>query len=104
MPQAGLRILPVEDGATFGVKVVPRASRDELAGIQRGALRVRLTAPPVEGAANRALVEFVAEILGIPKRDVDIVSGHGSRRKVVAVRGLSPREVAARLRAQLPPA
>ena len=60
MPQGGLRISPVEDGATFGVKVVPRASRDEIAGIQQGALRVRLTAPPVEGAANRALVGFVA--------------------------------------------
>lgn len=101
MPSPGLRISPAKDGATFGVKVVPRASRDELAGIQQGELRIRLTAPPVEGAANRALVEFMAEVLRVSRRDVDVVSGHGSRHKVVAVRGLGPREVAARLQAHL---
>lgn len=101
MSSGGLRISPAKDGASLSVHVVPRASRDELAGIQGGALRIRLTAPPVEGAANRSLVELVAEILDVRKRNVEIVSGHGSRRKVVVVRGLSPQEVAARLRSQL---
>lgn len=101
MPASALRISPTKDGASFAVKVVPRASREELAGVQDGALRIRLTAPPVEGAANRALVDFVARLLDLPKRDVDILAGHGSRRKVVAVRSLAPEEVAARLQADL---
>jgi uncharacterized protein (TIGR00251 family) len=101
MPPNGLRIAPTRDGASFAVRVVPRASREELTGVQQGALRVRLTAPPVEGAANRALIRFVAKLLDVPKRDVDILCGHGSRHKTVQVRGLVPQEVAARLQAHL---
>jgi uncharacterized protein (TIGR00251 family) len=101
VPSNSLRISPARQGASFAVKVVPRASREELAGLQQGALRIRLTAPPVEGAANEALVTFVAKLLGVSKRDIDILSGHGSRRKVVAVRSLTPKEVAARLEAYL---
>lgn len=101
MPSNSLRISPARDGASFAVKVVPRASREELSGVQQGALRIRLTAPPVEGAANEALMAFVAKLLDVSKRDIDILSGHGSRRKVVTVSGLAPREVAARLQAHL---
>jgi uncharacterized protein (TIGR00251 family) len=103
MPPDGLRISPSKDGASFAVKLVPRASREDVAGVQQGALRIRLNAPPVEGAANRALVEFLARLLDVPRGDVDILSGHGSRRKVVTVRGLTPQEVAARLQAHLSP-
>lgn len=103
MPPSALRVSPAKDGARFAVKVVPRASREELAGVQDGVLRIRLTAPPAEGAANRALSEFLAGLLDVPKRDVEILSGHGSRRKVVSVRGLLPEEVAARLQAHLSP-
>ncbi len=87
----------------MAVKVVPRASREGLAGVQDGGLRIRLTAPPVEGAANRALVEFVAGLLDVPIREVEILSGHGSRRKVVAVKDLAPEEVAAGRQAHLSP-
>lgn len=69
----------------FDVRVQPRASRNEFAGVQNGALRVRLHAPPVDGAANEALVEFLSDELGIPRRLVRIVSGFGSRNKVVEV-------------------
>ena len=69
----------------FDVRVQPRASKNEFAGVQNGALRVRLHAPPVDGAANAALVEFLADELGIPRRLVRIVSGFGSRNKVVEV-------------------
>jgi uncharacterized protein len=69
----------------FDVRVQPRASRNELAGVQNGALRVRLQAPPVDGAANEALVEFLADELGVSPRLVRIVSGSGSRNKVVEV-------------------
>jgi uncharacterized protein (TIGR00251 family) len=69
----------------FDVRVQPRASRNEFAGVQNGVLRVRLQAPPVDGAANEALVAFIADELGLARRQVRIVSGFGSRNKVVEV-------------------
>ncbi len=78
--------LTLREGAgvvRFDVRVQPRASRNEFAGVQNGALRVRLQAPPVDGAANEALVEFLADQLGVSPRLVRIVSGFGSRNKVV---------------------
>jgi uncharacterized protein (TIGR00251 family) len=82
---------------TFAIHVVPRASRNEIAGVEGEALRVRLTAPPVEGAANAALIAFLAEVLGVPRRDVRLVSGQTSRHKVVAVVGLRAEVVQERL-------
>jgi len=69
----------------FQVRVQPRASSDELVGVQGGVLRVRLTAPPVDGAANEALVAFLADQLGVSRRMVRIVSGIGSRNKLIEV-------------------
>jgi len=82
---------------TFSVHVVPRASRNEIAGVEGEALRVRLTAPPVEGAANAALLAFLAEVLEVPRRDVRLVSGQTARRKVVAVAGLKAEAVQEKL-------
>lgn len=73
------------DSIRFRVRVQPRASRNEFADVQNGVLRVRLTAPPVDGAANEALVAFIAAELGLTKRQVRIVSGFGSRNKMVEV-------------------
>lgn len=75
-------------GVRFPVRVQPRASRTEVAGTQQGALKVRLQAPPVDGAANEALVEFLADSLGVPRRMVQIVSGASSRTKLVEVAGI----------------
>jgi uncharacterized protein (TIGR00251 family) len=72
------------------VYVQPRASRNELAGIHDGRLRIRLAAPPVEGAANEALLRFLADRLEVPRSAVRIVAGVSSRRKRVVVTGLSP--------------
>ena len=69
----------------FDVRVQPRASKDEITGVPQGAPRVRLRAPPVDGAANDALVIFLAGELGLSRREVRIVSGHGSRSKVVEI-------------------
>ena len=69
----------------FDVRVQPRASKEEITGVHHGALRVRLRAPPVDGAANDALVIFLAGELGLSRREVRIVSGHGSRSKVVEI-------------------
>ncbi len=75
----------VDGPIRFEVRVQPRASRNELAGIKEGVLRVRLQAPPVDGAANEALVAFMADQLGVPRRLVRIISGFGSRNKVLEV-------------------
>jgi uncharacterized protein (TIGR00251 family) len=84
-------VLPVSqrgDAVRFAVRVQPRASRSEVAGLHGGALKVRLAAPPVDGAANDALVRLLAELLGVPRRAVRIESGHASRSKVVEVDGV----------------
>ena len=76
------------DGAlTFRVRVAPRASKTAVAGEHDGALKVRVAAPPVEGAANEELARFLAKAFGVPARAVEIVSGHASKAKVVRVSG-----------------
>jgi uncharacterized protein (TIGR00251 family) len=77
-------------GVRLAVHVQPRASRTEAAGLHGDALKIRLAAPPVEGAANDALVRFVAERLAVPRSAVRIVAGESSRAKVVAVAGVTP--------------
>lgn len=72
----------------FPVRVQPRAARSEVCGTFDGALKVRLQAPPVDGAANEALVELLAEALDVPRRQIRIVSGGTSRSKVVEVDGI----------------
>ena len=83
----------VARGVRFDVRVQPRASRSEVVGEQEGALRVRLAAPPVDGAANDALIELLSDLLDVAKRDVRIVSGVTSRRKVVEVDGVTPEQL-----------
>ncbi|MDP1571977.1 MAG: DUF167 domain-containing protein, partial [Vicinamibacterales bacterium] len=84
-------------GAVIDLRVVPRAGRTALAGLRDGALLVRLAAPPVDGAANDALIAFLASLLDRPKRDIVLVSGGHSRAKRVRVAGLSAAAVRARL-------
>jgi uncharacterized protein (TIGR00251 family) len=92
-----LKITGTERGVTFAVRVSPRASKDEIVGIHGDALKVRVTAPPVEGRANEALVAFLADQLGVRKGQVEIVAGATSRRKTIRVVGLWPQEVGERL-------
>ena len=82
---------------SIGVYVQPRASKTELAGLHDGLLRIRLAAPPVDGAANAALAVFIADKLGIAKARVQIVSGLTGRRKVVRIEGVTAQAVAAAL-------
>jgi uncharacterized protein (TIGR00251 family) len=77
--------------------VQPRASRTELAGRHGDVLKVRVAAPPVDGAANEALLRFLAETLGVSRGAVELVAGSGSRSKIVAVRGLDVASAARRL-------
>lgn len=71
----------------FRVQVVPRASRSEIVGEHDGTLRIRIAAPPVEGAANAELIKVLAKKFGVAKSNVEIVSGHSSRVKHVVVSG-----------------
>jgi uncharacterized protein (TIGR00251 family) len=77
--------------------VQPGASKTELAGMHAGLVKIRVAAPPVDNAANRALVEFLAEILSVPRRCVTVVSGNSHRRKLVEIGGVSADVVARRL-------
>ncbi len=81
--------------ACFTVRVTPRASREAIAGVHDGALKVALTAPPVEGAANAALIALLAKALGVPKRAVRIASGETGRVKRVEVEGVDVERVRA---------
>jgi uncharacterized protein (TIGR00251 family) len=92
-----LAVRGVPGGALLPVRVVPRAARTGLDGVVEGALRVRLTAPPVEGAANAALIEFLAGRLGLPRSAVTLVAGAAARHKTLRIAGLTPAEVRARL-------
>jgi uncharacterized protein (TIGR00251 family) len=85
-------------GATFSVRIHPRAKKDAITGELGDALKLALTAPPVEGRANAACIEFLAVLLKLPRSSITIAAGQSSRNKVVRVAGLSAAEVEARLR------
>lgn len=97
MPVPNAWIVAMGDGCQLTVKATPRASRNEIAGAEAGWLRVRLQAPPVDGKANAALVEFLAETLDLPKRAVTVVSGETGRIKKVRVAGVSAAAARAKL-------
>jgi uncharacterized protein len=86
-----------DDGVTLTVRVLPRASRNQVVGVEQGAIKIKLTAPPVEGAANAALIEFVAGWLGVRKSAVSIVSGETARHKRVRVIGFTVEAVRQKL-------
>ena len=86
------------EGASFLVRVAPRASRTAIVGVmgdgEDAAVKIALQAPPVEGRANAALVEFLAELLGVPRSSIEIAAGENARMKRIAVRGRDAMEVA----------
>jgi uncharacterized protein len=86
------------EGTRIPVRVTPRASRTQIDGEYHGALRVKLKAPPVDGAANRELTRFLANILGCRQRDLEIVNGVRSREKTILVRNIGGDEVLDRLK------
>jgi uncharacterized protein (TIGR00251 family) len=90
---------PAAGGIAILVAASPRASRTEVAGVAAGRLRIRLAAPPVEGAANEELVRFLARALGVPRSAVAVTAGAAGRRKTVLVRGIAAAAVRDLLRA-----
>jgi len=88
----------ISAGVTFAVKLHPRAKKNAITGELGDALKLSLTAPPIEGRANQACIEFFANLLEVPRSSVTIASGQTSRRKVVRIAGMSAEELRKRLR------
>ena len=87
-----------DDGCvTFAVKIHPRAKKNAISGELGEALKLSLTAPPLEGRANLACIEFLAKLLKVPRSSVTIASGHTNRNKVIRVAGVTGRYVRERL-------
>ncbi len=86
-----------ENRVTISLRVYPSASRNELGSFTGGVLRVKVSAPPSKGKANRELITFLSRLLGVSKGSVNITKGHASRNKIVAIDGLSREEVMERL-------
>jgi uncharacterized protein (TIGR00251 family) len=95
-------IRPGGHGAALNIKVTARAKRTAVLGtLDDGTIKIAVAAPPEDGKANAALLRFLAQSLGIRESQIEILSGHGSPRKLIVVTGISPSDVEARL---LPPA
>jgi len=86
-------VTPHATGVRITVRVTPRASKSMIEGVKDGALRVRLAAPPVDGAANEALIRIIASALRVPRRDVSIARGQHGKTKVVDIHGVTPTDV-----------
>jgi len=94
-------MIPINEtsaGVTFTVKVHPRARKNAIIGEIGGALKVALIAPPVEGRANDACIEFFAKLLKLPRSSITIAAGQSRRTKVIRITGLSAEEVRERLK------
>jgi uncharacterized protein (TIGR00251 family) len=93
-------LIPIHEsreGLTFAVKVHPRARRNSITGELGGAVKLSITAPPIDGRANQSCIEFFAKLLKVPRSSVTIASGKSSRNKVVRVAGLTAEQVRQRL-------
>lgn len=90
-----------DDAITFAVRVVPRASKSEVVGEHDGMLKVRIASPPVDGAANEALVKLLAKTFGASKNAVEIVSGQSSKTKQIRITGVPGEKITAILQAKI---
>jgi uncharacterized protein (TIGR00251 family) len=90
-----------ERGVVLQVQVQPRSSRNQLVGLQGEALKIKLTSPPVEGAANKACCAYLGKLFGLAKSSVELLAGEKSRQKQFLLRGLDRQTAAAILREHL---
>lgn len=96
-----LKIAEFVGGVRLQVYVQPRSSRNQIVGEQNEALKVKLTAPPVEGEANEALVDFLSSSLKLPRKDIKLLKGEASRHKIVEILGINPDELRIKLGLQV---
>jgi uncharacterized protein (TIGR00251 family) len=90
-----LTVRETNEGVTFAIRVLPRSSKCEMAGLQGDALKIRITAPPVEGRANEACIRFLASLFNVNKNRIAIEAGHKSKNKQVSIAGLTCGDVRA---------
>ncbi len=96
-----IHIRDTPSGATFQIKVQPRAKKNAITGEVGDALKLVLSAPPIDGRANQACIDFLAELLNVSRSSITIAAGETSRNKVIRVSGMSAAEVEAMLRSAL---
>lgn len=99
----GISLVTFGDDTIVDIIVQPRAARAGIVGLHDGALRLRVTAPPVDGEANAAVAKLLGELLDIPKSRIEIVGGRSGRRKRVRIHGMNARTINARIAPHLPP-
>jgi len=87
-----MRINSCENGIRFSATIQPRSSKNEVTGIYNEALKIRLTSPPVEGAANKACIHFISKWLGVSPSKINIVQGLSSKNKTIEVAGLTEKQ------------
>lgn len=102
MPEAQLRINPCENGIRFSAVIQPRSSQNEVSGIHNNSLKIRLTSPPVDGAANKTCVKFLAKWLGVSPSKIRIVSGLSSKNKTIEIDGMDESIFRNKLTANIP--
>ena len=83
--------------AEISVRVHPNAARNEVTGVIDGIYQVRVSAPPVKGKANKELVAYLSRFLGVSKSQIDIIKGHTTRKKIIAIDGLTQEDITKRL-------
>ena len=93
-----LKVSDTPSGATFAVRLHPRAKKNAITGTLGDALKISLTAPTLEGRANHACIEFLADLLKLPRSSITIAAGQASRNKLIRISGVSAADVEARLR------
>ncbi len=92
-----LRVTEKDGGVVFNARIQPRARRNEIAGVHGDALKIALTAPPVQGAANEACIAFLAKHFSLPRSQVVIIAGHASRNKIIRLQGIDKAQFEAAL-------
>lgn len=103
LPEDAMKLVEKDGAVRLEVHAKPRAKRSKVVGERGDAVEIAIAAPPVDGAANEELVRFVAKILGIRQRDIELVRGDSSREKLLAITGLAAEEIESRLRAAFTP-
>ncbi|NLO21607.1 MAG: YggU family protein [Syntrophomonadaceae bacterium] len=90
-----LNITEIPGGVRLEVKVQPRSSKNQIVGEKEGVLKIKLTAPPVDGEANQALIAFLSTCFKVPKKNISLLKGDSSRHKLLEIIGVEPKDIAA---------
>jgi hypothetical protein len=102
MPETPFKINACENGIRFSAVIQPKASKNEISGVHNNSLKIRLTSPPVDGAANKTCVKFLAKWLGVSPSNVCIVTGLSSKNKIIEINGIDESVFRNKLTAKIP--